>query len=172
MPRLPLCLLVAAVALAAPAFAAEDASEIVLDFVPPPVAEATWCAADGPEFATRRVFAGHVIFAVECPGNNQNFVEALVAADDENGANARAIVFPTPYPPDPDSPNNSLSNIRWLDGGEVAELFVSDPDLPGACRHEARWRLAGGRPDATLRFWRETDDCDGAAGWTVIVGTE
>jgi hypothetical protein len=140
-----------------------------VDVLPSSVREATWCADDGPGFATRRVFAGFVIFAVQCPGNNANYIEALVVADDEAGNNARALVFPTPDPPNPDFAYDALSNIRWLDGGVVSELVVDPEVIDGPCRHEARWRLTGTRPFPKLIFWRETEDCDGEGGWVVRV---
>ena len=89
-----------------------------------------------------------MIFAVECPGNNANFMQALVVADDEEGRNARALVFPTPFPPHPDNPNDVLSNVDWHDGGIVSELFVDPEEIDGPCRHEARWRLDGTEPAA------------------------
>ncbi len=154
-----------------PAAAAGDSdAAIVLDALPAPVAAATWCAADGPGFATRRNFAGRVIFAVACPGNHANFMQALVAADDAAGSDARALVFPTPSPPDPEAPNDVLANVHWLEGGVVAELFVDPEASDGPCRHEARWRLDGPRPEPVLIFWRETRDCAGHGGWSVVVG--
>ena len=162
--------LILACALGATGGMAEDGGDaIVLDALPPPVAAATWCAEDGPGFATRRVFAGHVIFAVECPGNHANFIQALVAADDAEGRNARALVFPTPFPADPDNPNDVLSNIGWHEGGIISELFVDPEEIDGPCRHEARWRLDEPGPQPVLVFWRETKDCEGKGGWTVLV---
>ena len=64
----------------------------------------------------------------------------------------------------------SLYNTDLLDNGEIAELFV-DPEAKGvACRHVARWRLTGDAPTARLVSWRETPDCTGETGWTVLVG--
>ncbi|MCB1486678.1 MAG: hypothetical protein KDJ88_04360 [Bauldia sp.] len=153
---------------AAAAAAAQDGST-VLDILPAPVREATWCAEEGPGFATRRSFAGFTVFAVQCPGNNANFIEAVVVADDEGGTNARALVFPTPDPASPDVPYDTLSNIRWLDGGVLGEVAVDPEVTDGPCRHEAQWRLEGARPDPKLIFWRETTDCDGDGGWVVRV---
>jgi hypothetical protein len=152
------------------AMAVNGGDAVLLEALPAPVAAATWCAEDGPGFATRRVFAGRVIFAVECPGNHANFIQALVVADDEEGRNARALVFPTPYPSDPDNPNDALANVEWHEGGIVSELFVDPEAIDGPCRHEARWRLEGPSPQPVLIFWRETNDCDGKGGWTVLVG--
>ena len=149
--------------------AAETAETTVLDALPPPVAAATWCAEDGPGFATRRVFAGRVIFAVQCPGSHANFIQALVAADDADGRNPRALVFPTPFPADPDNPNDALSNVDWHEGGIISELFVDPEATDGPCRHEARWRLDEPGPQPVLVFWRETTDCEGKKGWTVLV---
>ena len=72
-----------------------------------------------------------MIFAVQCPGNNQNSIQALVVADDETGTNARALVFPTTYPADREHLIDALSNIRWLDGGEIGELFVDPEEIEG-----------------------------------------
>jgi hypothetical protein len=149
---------------------AEDGGDaVVLEALPAAVAAATWCAEDGPGFATRRVFAGHVIFAVECPGNHANFIQALVAADDAEGGNSRALVFPTPLAADPDNPNDALSNIGWHEGRIVSELFVDPEDANGPCRHEARWRLDGPGLTPVLVFWRQTNDCEGKDGWSVLV---
>ena len=146
------------------------ASTVLLDSLPPPVAAATWCAEQGPGFYRRRIFAGFIVFTVQCPGNHQNFIEALVVADDENGANARALVFPAPYDDESPEPYDVLSNIGWLEGGELSQLFIADPEEEGEpCRYEARWRLDGDAPTAELLFWRETVDCDGAGGWNVLV---
>lgn len=153
--------------IASAAMAGAGGDVIMLDTLPPPVAAATWCAEEGPGFATRRDFAGRVIFAVECPGNHANFMQALVVADDTEGTNARALVFPMPFPADPDNPNDVLSNIRWHEGGIVSELFIDPEEIDGPCRHEARWRL-GDEPK--LIFWRETHDCEGNGGWRVLVG--
>jgi hypothetical protein len=149
------------------AVAGDGGDAVVLDALPPPVAAATWCAGEGPGFATRRDFAGRVIFAVQCPGNHANFIQALVAAEDDSGRNARALVFPTPFPADPANPNDSLSNIGWHEGGIVSELFVDPEEIDGPCRHEGRWRIGDGDPE--LIFWRETKDCEGQGGWTVLV---
>jgi hypothetical protein len=133
--------LILACALGATGGMAENGGDaIVLDALPPTVAAATWCAEDGPGFATRRVFAGHVIFAVACPGNHANFIQTLVAADDEEGRNPRALVFPTPFPAEPDNPNDALSNIRWHEGGVISDLFVD----PEAIEALAATRRAGG----------------------------
>jgi len=153
-----------------PVLAGDGDDSIVVDTLPPPVAAATWCADNGPGFATRRVFAGHVIFAVQCPGNNANYIQALVAADGEDGTNARALVFPTPYPAAADTINDTISNIRWLPGGEVGEIFVDTEAGDGPCRYEARWRLEGPVPTPVLLAWRETRDCEGNGGWSVVVG--
>ena len=154
-------------ALALLAAAGRAAAEDVLDTIPPPVKAATWCAEEGPGFATRRRFAGYIIFAVQCPGNNQNYMNALVVAGDEEGNGARLLTFPSAYPGA--EPSDELSNIRWRKGGVVGEIFVDPEVTDGPCRHEARWRLTGLRPDAVLVFWRETHDCAGKGGWTVLV---
>lgn len=88
-------------------------------------------------------------------------MQALVAADNQAGWNARALVCPTPFPPDPDNPNDVLSNTRWREDGIVSDLSIDPEELDGPCRHEARWRLEGPEPEPALHFWREMQDCDG-----------
>ena len=135
------------------------------------MAEQTWCAQDGPGFFARRPFAGFTVFTAQCPGNNQNFIQALVVADDDNGTNARLLVFPTPYPPNPDAPYDALSNVGWLDGGELTETWSGDTEqATDICRTEGRWKLVGPEPTPQLVFWRDTTDCDGNSGWVVRVG--
>jgi hypothetical protein len=150
------------------AVAGDGGTAVVLDALPPSVAAATWCAEEGSGFATRRDFAGRIIFVVECPGNHANFMQALVAADDAAGTDARALVFPTPYPADPDNPNDVLSNVGWHEGGIVSDLFVDPEAIDGPCRHEGRWRIGDAEPE--LISWRETKDCEGRGGWTVLIG--
>ena len=141
-----------------------------LDAPPAEVAAATWCAEDGPGHAVRRRFSGYLVFTVQCPGNNANFIQALIVADNEAGLNARLLVFPTPFPPLPGYPNDALSNVGWLEGGVLSDLFIDPEEIDGPCRHEARWRLAGPVPTPELISWRETQDCEGNGGWTVLVG--
>jgi len=154
--------------LSAAGSAAGEDDEDLLATIPPPVKAVSWCAEEGPGFATRRRFAGFIVFTVECPSNNQNYVRALIVADDANGGGARLLTFPTPHPGAVES--DALSNIGWREGGEVSELFIDPEQIAGPCRHEARWRLSGPRPDAVLVFWRETHDWAGEGGWTVPVG--
>ena len=109
---------------------------------------------------------------MRCPGNNANYKQALVVADDDEGTGARLLVFPTPAPADPDFPYDALSNIEWHEGGVISELVVDPEEIDGPCRHEARWRLDGPRPDPKLISWRETNDCSGAGGWSVLVAEQ
>ena len=68
-----------------------------------------------------------------------------------------------------------ISNIRlYPETNEIGEIFV-DREVegqtdPNVCRTEGRWRLEGKPPKPRLVFWRETADCEGNTGWTLIVG--
>jgi hypothetical protein len=155
---------------ALPALADEDAAVVYIRPVPGPVAAVTRCDETGPATTSRRIFSGFVVFTVECPVVRLNFRYEIVAADEMSGEGARRLTFPKAHPPNPDDPEDVLYNTDLLDNGEIAELFV-DPEAVGiACRHVARWRLTGDAPAAKLVYWRETADCSGETGWTVLVG--
>ena len=132
------------------------------------------CGAQPEAFATRRPFAGGFVFSVKCPGNNENFIEALFFATDENATNARLLHFLGPDGRRADFAD-AVSNAHWYPAtNEIGEIAVdSDPDsrpTPNVCRSEGRWRLEGNPPNPALVFWRETEDCDGKTGWKTIVG--
>ena len=153
-----------------PAFGDEDAAVTYIRPTPAPVAAVTRCDEAGPATTSRRIFSGFVVFTVECPVVRLNFRYEIVAADEMSGEGARRLTFPKAHPPNPDDPEDVLYNTDLLDNGEIAELFV-DPGAKGvACRHKARWRLTGDGPTATLVSWRETADCSGETGWSVLVG--
>jgi hypothetical protein len=150
---------------AAPAGAGEVFSYIDQP-LPETVVAQTECADDLQPYPTRRAFAAGVVFAIRCPGNNANYVEALVWAHDETGAGARLLLFPTPRSGDGEDPLDSLSNIRWIsETAEVAQIFVNPEET--ICRTEGRWRIGEGEPE--LVHWRQTADCDGSGGWEVVV---
>ena len=152
------------------ASADEDSAVVYVHAIPPPVAAVARCDETGPATTSRRTFSGSVIFAVECRALRLNFRHEVVVSDAISGEGARLLGFPKPHPPNADDPEDILYNMDFLDNGEIAELFV-DPGAAGvACRHLARWRLRGETPVAELTSWRETDDCSGEAGWTVLVG--
>ena len=155
---------------ALPALADEDAAVVYIRPVPAPVAAVTRCDETGPATTSRRIFSGFIVFTVECRTLRLNFRYEIVVADEMSGEGARLLTFPKPHPPNPDDPEDVLYNTDLLDNGEIAELFV-DPEAKGvACRHKARWRLTGDAPTARLVSWRETADCTGETGWTVLVG--
>jgi hypothetical protein len=148
---------------------ATGASAEVFSYVDVPLPEAvaaqTECADDGQPYPTRRPFAGGYVFAIRCPGNNANYIQALVRAADETGADARLLLFPAP-PGNEDGPLDALSNIQWFaETAEVTHLFVNPEET--ICRYEGRWRVETGEP--TLVFWRQTEDCDGNGGWQLLV---
>ena len=153
--------------LASPAVAQTDGS-VSIDWkdAPPAVVEKIDCGME-PSFVTRRPFAGGVVFAAQCPGNHANCIQALVYADDAEGANARRLMFPRPGKKSETNPADSLSNIRWYPKArELTELIVEpESDI---CRTEGRWRLdAKAMPQ--LIYWRQTRDCKGRSGWRVLV---
>jgi hypothetical protein len=137
----------------------------VADPMPASVRKVVTCGSEDDPAGTRRPFAGGFAFTARCPGNHANWIQAVVFASTEDGADARLLLFP--QPPGRGEPADSLSNIRWDPARrEVAELFV-DPERR-ICRTEARWRLAGPTAQPRLVFWRETRDCKGR--WRVPVG--
>ena len=137
---------------------------------PAPVAAVTRCDETGPATTSRRIFSGFIVFTVECRTVRLNFRYEIVVADEMSGEGARLLTFPKPHPPNPDDPEDVLYNTDLLDNGEIAELFV-DPEAQGRrLPHVARWRLTGDAPTARLVSWRETADCSGETGWTVLVG--
>jgi hypothetical protein len=158
----------AAVVLIVSSAHAQTSDQVTLDpkDVPKPVAEKIDC--EGPKtFVMRRPFAGGVVFAAPCPGNHANSIQALVYADNAQGANARRLMFPRPGKKSEVNPADSLSNIRWFpQTRELTELFV-DPESD-LCRTEGRWRL-NAKTQPHLMFWRQTRDCAGKTGWRVLV---
>jgi len=159
---------------AAPVFADEIGDVFYFDDTNPPpeaVMAATWCDGFGDGGITRRPFAGGFVFAVRCPGNNANYIEALVFSATEDGSAPTLMTFPLPGPPEPEAnPQDWLSNIRWhAETSELGEIFVDD-EADDWCRSEARWRLDGVPPVATLVFFRHTRDCAGESGWELVVG--
>ena len=133
--------------------------------IPSAVSAQVACGTE-PENITRRPFAGGFVFAWVCPGNNANYIQALVFATNESGEGAALLRFPQAARKG--EPMEELSNIRWdAKARIVSQLFV-DPESR-ICRSEARWRLNGTPPKPELIFWRETRDCSGKRGWSVLV---
>jgi hypothetical protein len=126
------------------------------------------CDADEKTAAHRKPFAGGFIFAIQCPSNNENFIETLIFSEHEDGSGGWLLKFPK-------SPRNKdfsdvISNIRWFpETNEISEIFV-DRENPPVCRTEARWKLEGKKRKPKLVFLRETRDCEGKKGWAVVVG--
>jgi hypothetical protein len=153
--------------LASSAFA-QTGESISVDWqaAPKTVVEKIDCGME-PSFVTRRAFAGGFVFAAQCPGNHANYIQALVYADNADGANARLLLFPRPGNKSDSNPADSLANIRWYPKArEVTELFV-DPESK-ICRTEGRWRLDA-KAQPQLVFWRQARDCKGKSGWCVAV---
>jgi hypothetical protein len=165
---LPVAGIALAVMLAAPAAAQTGDGRVQLKpaEVPNTVAAQVECGTD-PDDVLRRPFAGGFIFAWKCASNHANWVQALVYADNADGAGARLLRFPRPGGAEA---AEELANIRWYPAArEVTELFV-DPEDDKVCRTEGRWRLAGTPPMPQLVFWRETRDCEGKSEWKTVVG--
>ncbi|WP_147413717.1 hypothetical protein [Pseudorhodoplanes sinuspersici] len=152
--------------IAAPAHAQSgDTAIIDRKDIPPAVTAQVTCGTE-PESITRRPFAGGFVFAWVCPGNNANYIQALVFARNESGEGATLLRFP--QPPRKGEAAEELSNIRWdAKARIVSQLFV-DPESR-ICRSEARWHLNGTPPNPSLMYWRETRDCAGKGGWKVLV---
>jgi len=127
------------------------------------------CDADAKTPAHRKPFAGGFVFAIQCPSNNENFMEALIFSAAEDGSGGWPLKFPGP-PKRKGAAGDVLSNIRWYPKTrEIGEIFVDHENL-AVCRTEARWKLEGEKRTPKLVFWRETRDCDGRRGWVVVVG--
>ena len=126
------------------------------------------CDADARTPAHRKPFAGGFVFAIQCPSNNDNFIETLIFAEHEDGAGGWLLKFPRPAKRG--GVEDTISNIRWYpETQEIGEIFVDRENLP-ICRIEGRWRLEGAKRQPKLVFWRETRDCEGNKGWVVVVG--
>ena len=76
-----------------------DGGTVLLDpnEVPAAVVDAITCD-DTARDVTRRPFAGGVIFALRCPGNNANYIEALVFAETAHAAGSIQIAGQKPCP--------------------------------------------------------------------------
>lgn len=112
-------------------------------------------------------FAGGVLFKMRCPGNNANYRQGFVFAQDKAGTGAHTLLFPVPGGAEP---QDALSNSRLIiKRAEITELSVN-PEV-AICRTEGRWRLEGPERTPRLLFWRETKDCEGRKGWRVRVNT-
>lgn len=126
------------------------------------------CGADEKTPAHRKPFAGGFVFAIQCPSNNENFIETLIFSEREDGLGGWLFKFPK-------SPRNKdfsdvIANIRWFpETNEIGEIFV-DRENPPICRTEGRWKLEGKKRKPKLVFLRETKDCEGKKGWVVVVG--
>jgi hypothetical protein len=163
---------------ASPAVAAEIDEDFYFDEatpMPATVLALQDCGADERTTAHRQPFAGGFVFAIQCASNNENLVETLVFAEQQDGTGGRLLEFPLPAHRGGGT-QDTIANIRWdQERGEIGEIFVDreveervDPDV---CRTEGRWRLDGEQRQPTLVFWRETEDCEGKTGWVVVVST-
>jgi hypothetical protein len=140
--------------------------------MPPAVLALQDCDANERTYAKRRRFAGGFVFAVQCAGNHENWMETLIFSEHADGRDGRVLRFPVPRKHG--EPKDVLANISWdPTRNELGETFVDrdiDRDDRSYCRSEGRWRLEGPRRAPKLIFWRETGDCDGKTGWVVLVG--
>ncbi len=162
------CWLVVALALNATSAIAQNSADVLLDAgkreIPAPVIKQVNCGTE-PDTVTRKAFAGGHLFLWQCPGNHANWIQAVVFATREDGADARLLTFPQAGKRDA---AEELSNIRWFAArNELTSLFL-DPETR-ICRTEGRWRLEGTPPMPRLIFWRETRDCNGKQGWRTRV---
>ena len=153
------------------ALADEPTNFLADETVPQPVAALLADACDiEPGTVSRRRFDGGVLFSGRCPGNNQNYRQALVRASNPDGAGAEQIALP-PAPDAGGEPVVVVSNARIFAGTRtIGEILVDTEAEPGdPCRMESLWRLRKGK--ARLVFHRRTRDCEAepSTGWTVIV---
>jgi len=176
MQRAAICLAAGLVSLSASAMELEDGTYLYgNDEAPPaPVMALQDCAGNERAPAARRPFAAGYIFAIKCASNQENYVETLIFSEHEGGTNAWVLLFPGPADRR-EGFEELLPNIRWYpDKNEIGMIAVDrDPDsrpTPNVCRSEGRWRLEGKKREPVLVFWRETSDCEGNGGWTVLVG--
>ena len=152
------------------AFAEEQTNFLPDEAVPKSVAALLADACDiEPGTISRRRFDGGVLFSGRCPGNNQNYTQALVRASNPGGPGAEQIALPPG--PDADREPTVVSNARIFAGTRtIGEILVATEAEPGdPCRMESLWRLRKGR--AHLVFYRRTRDCEVGprTTWTVVV---
>jgi len=176
MQRSAVCLAVTLLSSAAAAMELEDGTFLfdAATPVPPAVMALQDCGANDRTFASRRPFADGFLFAIQCPGNNENSVQTLIFAEAEDGTGARLLFFAGPGDRR-EGFEELVSNVHFYpEKNEIGAIAVdSDPEsrpTPSICRTESRWRLEGQPPEPKLVFWRETADCAGATGWKVLVG--
>lgn len=158
----------AALLMTPPALAQPDLEPIPASETPPNVLAQTDCDENGGDQDTvmrDRVF-GAVVFRIRCPGNNANFVEALVLADDPSGRNARLMRFPSA---ERGVTLPEISNVRlFASARAIGSIDVDAEDglaIRGVCRQEMLWRLVGGRP--VLVFRRTSRNCEAGGPWRV-----
>ena len=96
--RLALALAFVALSYAAAALELEHGTFVFDDEtpVPPVVMALEQCGAEANGYATREVFAGGFMFALRCPGNNENLMQTLIFADAQDGTGARLLHFRGP----------------------------------------------------------------------------
>ncbi len=140
----------------------EDADVTVVKDVPSVVTSRMQCKTLSGD-VTRRSFAGGYVFSQTCTTTSNQPVR-LVFASDQNGANARLLLFHRP------------EGRRIAGLGNVVFSSASN-EISGTvgrltrriCRAEGRWVMEGKHPSPSLVYWRQTADCDGKTGWQVIV---
>jgi hypothetical protein len=145
-----------------------DDTAIHMEALPDTVAALSECNDPANPGPTRRPFAGGVVFTARCPGNSANYIEELIWARDAEGNGALLLSFPSPDERHGGGPSTVLSNVRWYpELAEIQEIAVDQEEE--ICRSEGIWRLRGMPPQAESIYWRQTRDCDGNAGWEVLV---
>ena len=121
------------------------------------------CDADAKTPAHRKPFAGGFVFAIQCPSNNENFMEALIFSEQEDGSGGWALKFPAPAKRKGEA-GGVLSNVRWYPKTrEIGEIFV-DRENPPICRTEARWKLEGEKRKPKLNVLARNQRLRGQTG--------
>ena len=127
MRRAAICLTASLVSFAAAATELEDGTFLFDADSPLPsdVLALEECGAEEDPFATRQPFAGGFVFTIRCPGNNANYMQTLIFAEDEEGKGAGLLRFPQPSERGGGT-QDTISNIRWYpDKNEIGEYPTS-----------------------------------------------
>jgi hypothetical protein len=112
---------------------------------------------------TRRPFAGGFVFAQGCTTKGET-LQRIVYATDRDGSNAYLLRFHRPE----GRRVSALGNVTFTPGQD--EISGDTGRLSRRiCHAEGRWQLEGKKPQPALVYWRQTRDCDGKAGWQVMV---
>jgi hypothetical protein len=120
------------------------------------------------DYIMRETFAQGWLWRSKCPGNHANEMAALVFSRGKDGKGATLIRFPAPKGR---MRLEALSNAEIFPAAREFNALFVDPEDKRICRTEARW-IAKDPVKPRLVFWRETKDCEGKTGWSVLIDTK